>query len=511
MSGGDDTGSFGRLRELFDRIAELDPVLREAVIHSACGDDAAMERDLRSLLEAHDREAGRTGETRVRILDEGHAVLTGAAEPGERIGPFVLREPIGRGGMGVVYRAERVDGAVRQQVAVKILQRMHLDEAGVRRFAQERDIVAQLSHPGIARLFDAGTTREGFPYYAMELVDGKSITTWCEQRRLPVAERLELFLKVCDAVRFAHANLVLHRDIKPANVLVDAAGTPKLIDFGIAKPMASLDDTATGLQLFSPSNAAPEQIRGERCGVACDVYQLGTLLYEMLTGKTVLGDTTTPGEIEATILHRVPARPSEKVADTTTAKLLRGDLDSIVLRALRKEPDQRYASVEQLAADVRRFQRHEPVAARAGDRTYRLRKFVERHAKGIAAAGAAALLTIAFVATLLVQAQRLERERDAARLDRNRSQAISRFLTDVFTAADPGQTLSRDTVIGEVLDRGRERLLTDLHDEPALRVPLLGVLAEVYSVLGDNETAIAMANEATRLLESGAQVSDRDR
>ena len=324
----DATGRFVRVREAFDQIAALEPAQRDAAIAMACGSDCELARELRGLLDAHDRESGHTGDTRARMVDEGLVALTETTGSGDRIGPFLLREVLGRGGMGVVYRAERVDGEVKQQVAVKVMQRLHLDEAGIRRFSQERDIVAQLAHPYIARLFDAGTTRDGAPYYAMELVDGSSIVDWCDSRSADVGARLDIFLKVCEAVRFAHANLVLHRDIKPGNVLVDAAGDPKLIDFGIAKAMGASDATATGRQLFTPGNAAPEQLRGQHCGVACDVYQLGTLLYELLTGSTVLRTTdTTPAEIEESILRRVPPRPSDVVAQAgrpAAAQALRG-------------------------------------------------------------------------------------------------------------------------------------------------------------------------------------------
>jgi tetratricopeptide (TPR) repeat protein len=513
MSGGDGMQRFDRLRELFDRIAEIDPALRDAAIGSECGGDHELERELRALLEADDRVRGRTGQTRLRILEEGQQALSSAAEPGERVGPWLLREVIGRGGMGVVYRGERADGEVRQAVAVKVLQRMHVDDAGVRRFAQERDIVAQLAHPGIARLFDAGTTREGSPYYAMELVDGEPIVDWCERRRASLAERLDAFLAVCEAVRFAHANLVLHRDIKPANVLVDAHGAPKLIDFGIARPLNDLDATQAGLQLFSPSNAAPEQVRGERCGVACDVYQLGTLLYELLTGTTVLGDDKqSPAEIEAAILHRVPPLPSEVVArkgDRLGSNALRGDLDTIVMRALRKEPSQRYASVEQLADEIRRHRRNEPIAARGGERRYRIGRFVRRNLSALAAGAAIVALAITVVVVQLVQSQRLERERDAARVERNRAQAASTFLANLFHGADQGQALGRSLSAEDVLRRGRDHLDRELAGQPELRIPLMGTLAIIYSALGDHRSALRLVDEADRALAEGTVLDDR--
>ncbi len=513
MSSLADTQNFLRLRELFDRLTGIEPALREPVICAECGDDFELGRELRSMLEAHDRQLGHTGRTRVRILDEGEQSWSSAAAPGERVGPWLLREVIGRGGMAVVYRAERADGEVKQVVAVKVLQRLHLDDAGVRRFAQERDIVAQLAHPGIARLFDAGTTRDGSPYYAMELVEGEPIVAWCERRNVSIAERLDLFLEVCDAVRSAHANLVLHRDIKPANVLVDPNGTAKLIDFGIAKPLNAIDATQAGLQLFSPSNAAPEQVRGERCGVACDVYQLGTLLYEMLTGATVLGDhTKSSAEIEQAILHLVPPRPSEVAArkgDVTTAKALPGDLDTIVMRALRKEPAQRYASVEQLAEEIRRHRRNEPIAARGGDRRYRATKFVRRNLATLAAGTVIAALGITIVAVQLVQSQRLERERDAARIERNRAQAASAFLADLFQGANPDQALASELSAEDILKRGRDRIDRELADQPELRIPLMGTLAVVHSSLGDAASALQLVEEADRTLAAGLALDDR--
>lgn len=497
-----------RLRALFDELSPLAAASREARVREACNGDDALERELRALLAAHDRERNHTSETRATMLAEGAQVLATPIATGERIGPWRLLDVLGRGGMGVVYRAERADGAVQQQVAVKLLSRMHLDDSGIRRFALERDIVAQLAHPGIAHLYDAGTTREGYPYYAMELVDGEPITSWCESRGLGVAARVELFLKVCEAVRFAHAQLVLHRDIKPANILVDANGAPRLIDFGIAKSMNAVDSTQTGMQLFSPSNAAPEQVRGEHCGVACDVYQLGTVLYELLCGNTVLREAdSSAAAIETTILHRVPARPSE----VSGRRELRGDLDSIVMRALRKEPERRYASVEQLADDLRRWQRDEPILARHGERSYRVAKFLRRNSLGVSFAAAVVTVVAIFVGVLLVQSDRLAAERDAARLERNRARASSEFLVEIFTSADPGTSLGRDAPIGDVLDRGREQLAGKLATEPGLRVSLSGTLAEVYETLGDPETAAALVAEGDATLAGPAAVDDRSR
>ncbi len=431
--------------------------------------------------------------------------------------------------MGVVFRAERADGQVRQEVALKIVKRALLDASGRERFLREREIVAAFQHPYIARMLDVGQTADGSPYLAMELIRGLPITGYCDAGRLDARGRIEVFLRVCEAVQHAHANLVLHRDLKPSNVLVGDDGQPKLIDFGIAKPLGLLADeehqqTATAARFFSPSNVAPEQLRGERVGVACDVYQLGTLLHELLCGATVFDASgLTAGQLEQRILDVAPEAPSARAARASDAtaqahaaatpaalvRELRGDLDAIVAQALRKPPRERYGSVEQLADDLRRYLDGRPVAALRGRGWYRARKFLRRHALAVAASTAALVLVAAFVAALWSQSQRIARERDLAQRERDHAEHVAQFLTDVFKAADPAEALSRDQPIGTVLDNARKRMSGQLGDEPGQRVRMLGVLAGVYTSLDDRDTAVGLLDEARRILDRTPTVDPR--
>ena len=455
-----DTSQWQRLGALFDQAISLGAAEQAELLQATQCDDAELARALASLLAVDARHLAHTSEHRERVLQDSIAAIEApGVNVGDRVGPYVLREELGRGGMGVVFRAERVDGQVRQEVALKIVRRAALDASGRERFLREREIVAGFQHPSIARMLDVGQTPDGSPYLAMELIRGLSITGWCDARKLDTRHRVEVFVRVCEAVQHAHANLVLHRDLKPSNVLVGEDGNPKLIDFGIAKPLGMMADdehqqTATAHGFFSPSNVAPEQLRGERVGVACDVYQLGTLLHELLCGTTVFdAGGLTAGQFEEKILEVAPEAPSARAARASEAtaqahsaltpaafaRELRGDLDAIVARALRKLPQERYGSVEQLADDLHRYLDGEPVAAVRGQRWYRARKFVRRHALAVGLSMAAVALVAAFVTTLWVQSQRLARERDLAQQRANEVAQVARFEADMLKQVDPTQ------------------------------------------------------------------------
>ncbi len=516
-----DTGQWQRLNALFDNAIGLDAADQAELLQTtACG-DADLAQALAALLAADASHHAHTFEHRARVLKDSLAAIDAPGVAiGDRVGPYVLREKLGHGGMGVVFRAERADGQVRQEVALKIVRRALLGANGRERFLREREIVAAFAHPSIARMLDVGETADGSPYLAMELIRGLPITDACDARRLGARERIAVFVRVCEAVQHAHANLVLHRDLKPNNVLVGDDGNPKLIDFGIAKPLTLLADdehqqTATAHRFFSPSNVAPEQLRGERVGVACDVYQLGTLLHELLCGSTIFDASgLTAGQLELRILGASPEAPSARAARASDAvahahgaatpaaiaRELRGDLDAIVAHALRKVPSERYGSVEQLADDLQRYLDGRPVAALRGRRWYRVRKYLRRHVLAVGAAAAAVLLVAAFVTTLWIQAQRIARERDLARHERDHAEHVAQFLTDVFKAADPAEALSRDQPIGTVLDNARKRLAGQLGEEPGQRVRILGVLAGVYASLDDRNTALALLDEAQGII-----------
>ena len=322
------------------------------------------------------------------------------------VGPYRLLEEIGHGGMGTVWLAERSDEAYTKRVAIKLMQRgLHSTEL-LARFKTERQILASLDHPHIARLIDGGTTENGVPYVVMEHVEGKPLDLHCDEERLTTGQRLELFSQVCEAVSFAHRHLVVHRDLKPANIMVTAKGEPKLLDFGIAKLLDpenaghTVAETATSARLLTPEYASPEQVRGEPISVATDVYALGVLLYRLMTGRSPYGvSTEVPREYEAAILDNEPLRPSTVVTSpdtdpavvtsrsTSPQKLQRrlvGDLDNIVLHALQKEAERRYATVNELSTDIGRYLAHLPVVARGDDWLYKARKFLVRNARSLA-------------------------------------------------------------------------------------------------------------------------------
>jgi eukaryotic-like serine/threonine-protein kinase len=423
---------------------------------------------------------------------------------GRRIGPYRVVRELARGGMGVVYLAERADGQFQQRVALKLIKRGMDSEEIHQRFLAERQILAQLNHPHIARLLDGGVSAEGQPYFAIEYVDGTGLTAHCDARQLGLEERLRLFLDVCDAVRYAHQNLVVHRDLKPSNILVTADGQVKLLDFGIAKLLGPGQRgepglTQTGLRVMTPEYAAPEQVLGEPVTTATDVYALGAVLYELLTGqKAHRLERDTPAEIARVICTTAPAPPST-MATPELRSQLRGDLDTIVLTALRKEPDRRYSTVDQLAGDLRRFLQQLPITARPDTWRYRSSKFVRRHRRGVAAAAAIALSLVAGLGGTGWQARVAAERARAASEEAAKAQAVSGFLIRLFQASDPGEARGQDLTAEELLDRGRRELDTALAKQPELRSELLTVVAAVYRQIGHGADADKLFSQAVAL------------
>jgi tetratricopeptide (TPR) repeat protein/predicted Ser/Thr protein kinase len=489
---------------LFDQALELPPDDRAAWLEQACAGNAALREQVEALLRA-DAAADRFLEFDA-LRCAGPVLETPEAEAGDgrRIGPYRVVRELARGGMGVVYLAERADGQFEQRVALKLIKRgMDSDEIH-QRFLAERQILAQLNHPHIARLLDGGVSDQGQPYFAIEYIDGTALTAHCEARQLGVEERLRLFLDVCDAVRYAHQNLVVHRDLKPSNILVTADGQVKLLDFGIAKllrsePGAETGLTQTGLRVITPEYAAPEQVLGTPVTTATDVYALGAVLYELLTGRRAHQfDHWTPAEIARVVCGVDPAPPS-MVAPPDLRGGLRGDLDTIALTALRKEPDRRYLTVEQLAGDIRRSLSGLPVTARPDTWRYRTTKFVGRHRLGVAAAAAIALSLVVGLAGTIWQARVAAERARAAADEAAQARAVSDFLVRLFQASDPSESPGRDLTAEELLDRGRRELDTALTKQPALRSELLTVVAAVYRSIGHGEAADTLFDEAIAL------------
>jgi serine/threonine-protein kinase len=435
-------------------------------------------------------------------------------ETPSRLGPWRLIEEIGRGGMAVVYLANRDDGHFDQQAAVKLVKRgLDTDEV-LRRFTQERQILASLAHANIARLLDGGVAPDGRPWFAMERVEGEPIDQYADSRRLSVTQRLELFLIVARTVAEAHRRLVVHRDLKPSNILVTASGDVRLLDFGIAKLLDSEQDgaaaTRTAVRLLTPEYASPEQVRGDAVTTSSDVYQLGLLLYRLLTGRRPYRVTGSSLQaIERAVSEQEPSRPSAAVArseieegeasasDIAAARgtspdrlrrQLSGDLDAVVLKALRKAPERRHASAAQLADDVEAILGRRPVSARPDSPAYRLRSLVRRHPVAFAAGLVGATLIAAYAATVTLQARQIARERDRARAEALKAQTVRSFLTDLLSAATPGAEPGEVTV-REIVDRGADRISRDLAGDPETAASMQATLGRIYSGLGSYDRA----------------------
>ncbi len=513
---------------LFDAALELPADERAGWLRERCAGNAPLLAEVETLLRANDRADG--------IL-EADAVGAGASlieNPmrGRRIGPYRLLRELGRGGMGVVYLAERDDGQFRRRVAVKLLRASPDAEELHRRFLAERQILASLEHPHIAQLLDGGVTDGELPYLVMEYVDGLPITIYCDRHRLGIDDRLHLFRDACAAVHHAHRNLVIHRDLKPSNILITTDGKVKLLDFGIAKllnpAMSAIDlpETRTAFRLLTPEYASPEQLRGESLTTASDVYALGVVLYELLTARRPhAADTDSPAALAREICESEPDRPSTAVLrahkqrgeaaagggvtpvavstarDTSPERLsraLRGDLDAIVMMSLRKEPARRYGSADLLAADLQRYHDGLPVVAHRGNRRYRVGKLIRRHRIAAAAAAVVSLSLLGGAAVAGWQAGIASRERDRAELALRESEEVTSFLLGLFEASNPESRGGVEITSRELLRRGAERA-EELSGEPDVQARLFGVLGRVHLSLGEYEPAERLLERALEL------------
>ena len=485
--------------ERFDELAEADAAERERRLAELDGEDPALARLLRQLLAA---DAGDGELLSAPLADRAPGFLAAALgarrqdaprrdRSGERIGPYRLISLLGRGGMAEVWLAERSDGEIEYRAALKLIRPELGTEAILARFLRERRILARLEHPAIARLLDGGRSESGEPYFVLELVDGTPITEWCEERGASLEEKLRLVIEVCEAVDHAHRNLVVHRDLKPANILVDRAGRPKLLDFGIAKLIAPetggpleerlVEDT----RLFTPSYAAPEQILGQSVTTATDIYSLGVLLFELLTGeKPHLRASSFLPDLAREIDGEVLERPSDRLRRSapSEARRLVGDLDTIVAKALHREPDRRYASAAALAEDLRRHLSGHPVAARPDSFAYRGGRFVRRHRWAVAAALLVAASLVTGLAASLWQAR-------IARAEARRAERVRGFLVEIFREADPSRTRGATITAREILETGAARVERELANEPAVSAELLEAISEVQLSLGLFEAA----------------------
>jgi serine/threonine protein kinase/tetratricopeptide (TPR) repeat protein len=510
---------------------------RSAQLAAQCADDPELRTAIESLisrdLRREDPLLDAVGAAAELLLEDHRDRLIGT-----RVGAYRIVSILGHGGMSTVYRGERDDSQYQHTVAIKVLQHAALHPRLRSRLHSERHILATLDHPSIARLIDSGELDDATPYLVMEYVDGESIDSYCDSRTLFIRERLELFIEVCAAVHYAHRNLVVHRDIKASNILVSGEGAPKLLDFGVAKLLApeSLSHTlpVTRLQerILTPENAAPEQVLGRPITTATDIYALGVLLYQLLSGRSPYRLLSySQLQLERAICMDDPARPSQMVVsklrgetDTDRSRIsdrrglspqrlqarLSGDLDAIVAMAMRKEPDRRYPSVEALADDLRRHLQGEPVRARQGDWRYNAGKFVRRHLF------AAFVTTAMFVGLVLIagvtlwQNHRIGLARDATAQERDRAQQVSSFLVDVFSQADPYNAQGKQPTAKDLLDSGADKISANVNLQPEVRAQLLESIALAYRHQGQTERAIKLFEKAVAIRREARPMNNRN-
>jgi serine/threonine-protein kinase len=537
-----DAERWQRIQDLFADALEVEGEARAAFLNEACG-DAEIRGEVESLLQAAEESeayfgdlADRAGMTlspdttssdasgdpvRTTAEDQARALI------GARIGQYTLLDWLGQGGMASVYLAEREGDGFVQRVALKIVSKKVSDPLIQRRSNEERRILARLEHHGIARLIDGGVTSEGYPFYAMEFVDGKDVLRHCDDLRLTVGERLRLFLDVLVPVQYAHERLVIHCDLKPSNIFVTDKGGVKLLDFGVARlidPEAAGSGT-TGLW-FTPAYASPEQVRREPPGTASDVYSLGVLLYEMLTGhRPYRFGSNLHEEVARTVGQVVPALPSEVVSEVTTRSIdgrrvevtpesvalgrrtsadrlrreLRGDLDAIVMKALAKDAERRYSTAERLAADIRRHLQHEPVSCVTPTTRYRASKFIRRNRGSVGAGAAVAAVLLMGLGASLWQARRATEAAALAAAEAEKAQLVAELMGDLFRLTDPSESLGDTITARDLLDRGAERIVVEFGDQPDVQAELLSEVARVYNNMGLYAQAHPLAEQALKL------------
>lgn len=499
MTSNSDTDHWKVVESLFSAALELPVDERAAFIHRECGDNESLRKEIERLLDADATDSGPLDQAWMPGND-GTQLALSPLDNGQAVGAWRIVHELGRGGMGVVYLAERADGTYEQQVALKVIRGGLLTGATQSRFIRERRILGRLQHRNIARLLDAGATADGLPYLVIELVHGVTITDWCRQHKPGIEQRLRLILQVCSALQHAHRNLVVHRDLKPGNIYIDAIGDVRLLDFGVARLLSGdendgPDATRQGMLPITPEYAAPEQLSEVDATTATDIFSLGAVLYELLANRPPR-ESISGSPVEIQRLLQRPVAPPSTVGDASLSwrKQVRGDLDAIVLTAMAIDPARRYLTAGDFAADIRRYLAHEPVHARPESLAYRAGKFVQRHRFGVAATLAIVMAIAAGIATTTRQAR--ETAAQAAK-----AEAVKEFVLSLFEGVDPSRALGEELTARELVDDGADRMQSELIGQPLVRAEILTFLANVYDKMDDDERATELIDFAFELLD----------
>ena len=475
-----------RIAEIVETALERDPSGWPMFLEESCGSDVALRAEVESLLGYQEEATDFIEAPAYASAAAGLGGEEGELGPGARLGDYKILRLLGVGGMGEVYLAE--DLTLGREVAIKLVKAGYGRANLVRHFQREERILAALTHPNIARLYGGDVTENGIPYFVMEYVAGERLDSYCDLHQLTIRQRLELFRKICAAVAYAHQHLVIHRDLKPSNIRVTPEGEPKLLDFGIAKILddetAMTDQTITLTGVMTPDYASPEQIRGEGMTTASDVYSLGVVLYELLTGaKPYRTKSRRPAEISRAVTEQEPAKPSAAVAKSENSKFLKGDVDNIVLTAMRKEPARRYSSVNQFSEDIRRHLESRPVIARKDTFGYRATKFAGRNRLTVAAAAAILLAIISALLISLWQTDKARAQRDVARREKAKAEQINTFLQEMLGAAAP-EAKGKDVKVADVLGEASSRAKAELANQPEVMADVLTTIGRTYLSLG---------------------------